>query len=74
MTHDKTTSKWRAQRWSKNNNKKVSKGYYDDENLAAHASDTLARKLMESGEKKHKLNFSDNRNEAVTAVHEKFTF
>jgi len=63
VTYDKATSKWRAQRWSKNDNKRFSNGYYDDENVAAHASDTLARKLMECGEKKIRLNFPDNRTE-----------
>jgi hypothetical protein len=54
-------SKWQAQRRSKKNGKKVvSNGYYGDEANAAHASDTLAKKLMENGENGHKLNFPDN--------------
>jgi len=56
-------SKWRAQRWSKNENKVVANGIYDDEETAAHATDTLARKLMENGEQNHKLNFPDDHTE-----------
>merc|ERR1712096_262159 len=40
-------SKWRVARWSKNEKRIVSNGYYDNEKTAAHASDTLARELME---------------------------
>merc|ERR1712034_17083 len=50
----------RVQRWNKNKNKPVYNGYYDNEETAAHASDTLARKLMENGEYGHKLNFPDD--------------
>merc|ERR1712098_994896 len=54
-------SKWIAKRWSKNENKAVCNGYcYDNEETAAHASDTLARKLMKNGEHGHKLNFPDD--------------
>ena len=35
-------------------------GRYDNEETAAHASDTLARKLMSNGEQGHKLNFPDD--------------
>merc|ERR1712098_1012827 len=42
--------KWRALRWSKAENKTIYNGCHDDEETAAHASDTLARKLMENGE------------------------
>ena len=38
---------------------------YENEETAAHASDTLARKLMENGEKALKLNFPDD----YTEVH-----
>merc|ERR1712098_856582 len=38
-------------------------GTYKDEETAAHASDTLARKLMKNGEKGHKLNFPDDSTE-----------
>merc|ERR1712098_810811 len=51
---------WRAERWSKIGNKVVYNGSYKDEKTAAHASDTLARKLIENGEKGHKLNFPDD--------------
>merc|ERR1712034_146468 len=47
VSYDKSKAKWRARRWNKNENKKVSKGSYDDEESAAHASDALARTLME---------------------------
>ena len=33
---------------------------YSTEEEAAHASDTLARKLIANGEQGHKLNFSDD--------------
>merc|ERR1712034_237535 len=59
----KKTMKWHAQRWSKNENKPVSNGFYYDEETAAHASDTLARRLMKNGEKNQKLNFPDDHTE-----------
>merc|ERR1712098_624510 len=52
--------KWRVERWSKNVKKMVYYGCYDNEETAAHASDTLARKLMQNGEQGHKLNFPDD--------------
>ena len=58
MIFDGNTSKWRVQRWSKN--KLFYNGHYDDEETAAHASDTLARKLMKNGEQNHKLNFPED--------------
>ena len=36
---------------------------YKDEETAARASDTLARKLMANGEQNHRLNFPDNNTE-----------
>merc|ERR1712098_638839 len=60
VCYHKNNSKWYVQRWSQNDNKKFSNGYYDDEETAAHASDTLARQLMENGEKNLKLNFPDD--------------
>ena len=57
--HDKT-QKWRAQRYSKFEKKMSSNGYYEKEETAAHASDTLAKKLIESGKLKLKLNFPDD--------------
>merc|ERR1712098_235574 len=53
-------SKWCVERRSKNEKKMVYYGCYDNEETAAHASDTLARKLMENGEQGHKLNFPDD--------------
>ena len=53
-------SKWHAKRWSKNEEKNFSNGSYDNKETAAHASDTLARKLIANGEKGHKLNFPDD--------------
>merc|ERR1712098_653619 len=61
--YNEKTSKWRALRWGKDENKVVYNGYYDNEETAAHASDTLARKLMENGEQKTKLNFPDDQTE-----------
>merc|ERR1712098_897069 len=58
--YDIKLSKWRANRYSKNEKRKICYGCYDNEVTAAHASDTLARKLMENGEKLHKLNFHDD--------------
>jgi len=48
---------WVAQRWSELENKSFSNGNFDNEETAAHASDTLARELMNNGEKCHMLNF-----------------
>jgi len=47
----KRNSKFHVQRWNVNN------GYYDDEEAAARASDTLAENLSVKGECGHKLNF-----------------
>merc|ERR1712098_785279 len=60
VTFDGNTSNWKAQRRSKSENKILYNGHYDDEETAAHASDTLARKLMKNGEQNHKLNFPDD--------------
>jgi len=56
----KKASKWRVSRRSKAEKKIVYHGCYDHEEAAAHASDTLARKLMNKGEVGHKLNFPDD--------------
>jgi hypothetical protein len=63
VSYYKSKSKWNARRYSKNQSKNISNGAYGDEETAAHASDTLARKLMDSGEKKLKLNFPDDHTE-----------
>merc|ERR1712098_438696 len=58
--YNKRGKKWRAQRYSKNEHKQIFNGCYKDEETAAHASDTLARKLIATGDKGHKLNFPDD--------------
>merc|ERR1712098_745105 len=58
VSFNKKESNWRVQRWSKN--KWFYNGHYDDEETAAHASDTLARKLMKNGERNHILNFPED--------------
>jgi len=60
VSYDKDNSKWRVQKWSSKEKKQVFNGLYDDEKTAAHASDTLARKLIENGELNHKLHFPDD--------------
>merc|ERR1712098_589970 len=62
-TYHEKNSKWRAQRWSKEKKTMVTNGYFDDEKTAAHASDTLARKIMENSEQKLTLNFPDDHTE-----------
>merc|ERR1712098_114494 len=59
VSYSVSKTKWCASRRSKNENKTVCNGSYKDEEAAAHASDTLARKLMANGEHDHKLNFPD---------------
>jgi len=54
------SAKWGAQRHSKLEKKTLYNGNYENEETAAHASDTLARKLMANGEQAHILNFPDN--------------
>merc|ERR1712098_839619 len=56
----KHNSRWCVSRRSKVENMVVSNGYYREEKTAAHANDTLARKLMENGDQKLKLNFPDD--------------
>merc|ERR1712098_551867 len=60
VSYSEIISKWRACRRSKNEKKMVTNGTYKDEETTAHASDTLARKLIANGEKGHKLNFPDD--------------
>ena len=62
-------SKWQAYRHSKLQKKSIYNGSYDNEETAALASDTLARKLMANGEQGHKLNFPYD----VTEVPEEVT-
>jgi len=56
-------SRWAAQRWSEQKKKLCFNGSFYDEKTAAHASDTLARKLMANGEQCHALNFPDDHTE-----------
>merc|ERR1712098_628098 len=60
VSYCESKSRWSAQRWDKHEQKVVHNGTYKDEETAAHASDTLARKLMNNGEQNHKLNFPDD--------------
>jgi len=62
----KRDSRWKVQRFDKNENKLIYNGYYSDEEIAARASDTLARKLMRNSEQEHKLNFPDDRTEVLS--------
>jgi len=73
VSYNERQSKWCAQRWSKNEKKLLSNGCYDDEEKAAHASDTLARKLMKNGEQKHKLNFPDDYTKVYPEKDKQFT-
>jgi len=66
VSYNKIATVWQAYRRSKNKKKIVYNGTYKDENTAAHASDTLARELIEDGEH-HILNFPDD----DTEVHKK---
>ena len=74
MTFDGNISKWRVRRRSKKENKPQFNGYYDDEETAARASDTLARNLMKNGEQTLKLNFPEDDTEVypekVTLTHD----
>ena len=46
----------------------ICNGRYESEETAAHASDTLARKLMTNGEQGHKLNFPNDDTEVFPEV------
>merc|ERR1712098_56275 len=59
VSYAKRESKWQAKRWNKNENRSIHNGYYDSEEAAAYASDTVARKIMENGSILLKLNFPD---------------
>merc|ERR1712098_52813 len=59
VSYDVKISKWRAQKYSKHEKKMIHFGFYENEERAARASDTLARKLMANGEQAHKLSFPD---------------
>ena len=66
MTYCKSQERWHAHRWSKAAKTTVYNGYYRDEETAAHASDTLARKLMKNGKHNFKLNFPDDDTEVFS--------
>ena len=68
LYYNKKLAKWTAYRWSKKENKDVYNGSYKVEKTAARASDTLARELLEKGEKGHKLNFPDDNTEVHAEV------
>merc|ERR1712034_147787 len=64
VSYSKQNEAWCAVRRSKNEKKNLYNGaYYRNQERAAHASDALARKLIENGEKGHKLNFPDDDSE-----------
>merc|ERR1712098_328586 len=63
VSYHKYLLKWKAYRWSKNEKKVAGNGLYKDEETAARASDTVARKLMKNGERKLRLNFPDEHTE-----------
>merc|ERR1712098_156266 len=48
VSYNESCKTWFAQKWSKAENKSVGNGHYKDEVVAAHASDTLARKLIKN--------------------------
>merc|ERR1712034_304579 len=66
--------RWVASRWSKIGKKLAYNGYYKEEETAARASDTLARKLMVNGEQKHKLNFPEDNTEVYPEINQKFKY
>ena len=68
MYYRKLKEKWVTSRRSKQTKKLFYNGNYKDEETAAHASDTLAKKLIENGEKGHKLNFPDDDTEMYPEV------
>merc|ERR1712098_31017 len=63
VSYCNSIQRWSAFRRSKSEKKMVYNGSYKDEETAAHASDTLARKLMKNGEHNHRLNFPDDHTE-----------
>merc|ERR1712098_725278 len=60
VNYREDTSKWQAKRYSKHEKKEFYNGSYDNEETAAHASDTLARKLNANTEQGHNLNFPND--------------
>merc|ERR1712098_691822 len=64
VSYDVKTSKWFAYRRNKHDKKTIYNGHFKSAEKAAHASDTLARKLVANGEQNHKLNFPADHTEA----------
>jgi len=71
VSYNVKRSRWRAYRRSKPESKTAYNGSYKNEEMAAHASDNLARKLMASGEYGHKLNFPNDCTELFAESHRK---
>jgi len=63
LSFGKAKEIWNVKRWSKKEKRKIYNGSYKNEDTAAQASDTLARKLIANGEEGHKLNFPDEIND-----------
>merc|ERR1712098_869575 len=66
VSYHMKTLKWQASRYSKHEEKNTYNGSYDNDKRAAHASDTLARKLIINGEEGHKLNFPNDETEVFS--------
>ena len=71
VSYNKLAELWLVQRWSKSEVRVVYNGYYKNEETAAHASDTLARKLMDNGKQNPKLNFPEDHTEVFPEVTDK---
>ena len=68
VSYNKLRATWNVCRHRKNEKKTIHNGTYKDEETAAHASDTLARKLIANGEEGHKINFPDDHTEVYPEV------
>jgi predicted small lipoprotein YifL len=60
VSYNKEQNRWRAERWSKKENRSIYVGTFKDAETAIRASDTLGKTLIANGEKGHKLNFPDD--------------
>jgi hypothetical protein len=75
VSHIEKYKKWHASRWSRNERKTFHNGtFYKDEKTAAHASDTLARKLIAKGEIGHKINFPEDSTDVYPKNRNHFKF
>jgi len=63
VSWSKRDSKWQVGIWSKMVGKMVHNGRFSEEIKAAHASDTLARELINNGGESYKLNFPNDETE-----------